>query len=176
MILRRIARRRSRVHPQDPWGVQDDDNDDDIIECFKNDFLKLFVNISKNESYNSAKEKMRGVCVGTVFEGFTGDISRVLDDYNRLEDCTALPTTSYTHLGKSVVILYGECFGKIERLNDFVPNNFNVILRGASSAVLQHTKENVSTEDMWKRHVIVVSATETCERFNLQVCTFNRKV
>ena len=183
MILRRIARGRGVRLPQNPWGMDDDDDDDDDVEEFKPDFIHVMNNIGKTRG-PSVLERVRKCCGGTVFEDFTNEILSVLEDYKRLDNRQVPPITQnnmlrcsdFNDCEKNVAIIFGQCFGKVELINEFVPNNFNVMIRGAAKAVLRNTKEDMSSTDLWRKHVVVVSATTTCSPFELDVRTFTRNV
>ena len=181
MILRRIARGRGVRPPPNPWGMDDDDdddNDDDDIEYFREDIMTLLENLQRLRSCASPKKALQSCCVNTVFSEYVDDIISVLEEYNRLNDDQLPPTpknifrhSPFERCATNVAVIFGECFGKVELMNEFVPNNFNVILRGVAKAVLRNTKEEMSSADLWRKHLVVVSATTTCCPFKLEVCT-----
>ena len=185
MILRRIARGRGVPLPQNPWGIDDDDDDDGIdIDYFREDIMILLENLQQLRSCACPKKAIRTYCDGTVFVDYVDDIVAVLEEYGRLAEATSRSTsgseilrhTSFARCTKNVAVVFGECSGNIELINEFVPNNFNVMLRGATTAVLRHTENKISAKDLWKKHVVVVAATTKCTPFKLQVRTIKREM
>ena len=102
-------------------------------------------------------------------------IVKVLNEFSRAERTTCLEReTQEKTREKNVCVVFGECNGRAEKLNAFVPCNFRDVIRGAIMAVMrtctqQKTFSRNDAQKFEENHIVFSNFLKSCQQFDLNL-------